>query len=41
MLDSKENNVHNSNRITYEDKKFQSINKNDDLLKLEDILKEK
>lgn len=41
MLDSEENNVHKSNRITYEDKNFQSINKNDDLLKLEDILKEK
>lgn len=41
MLNSKENDVHNSNRITYEDKKFQNTKNNDDLIKLEDILREK
>lgn len=41
MLNSKENDVHNSNRITYEDKKIQFTKNNDDLIKLEEILKEK
>lgn len=41
MLSSKENDVHNSNRINYEDKKVQNTKNNDDLIKLKDILKEK
>lgn len=41
MLNSEENDVHNSNRITYEDKKIQCTKNNDDLIKLEEILKEK
>lgn len=41
MLNSKENDVHNSNRINYEDKKVQNTKNNDDLIKLKDILKEK
>lgn len=41
MLNSKENDVYNSNRINYEDKKVQNTKNNDDLIKLKDILKEK
>lgn len=41
MLNSKENDVHNSNRINYEDKKVQNTKNNDDVIKLKDILKEK